>query len=208
MKASRIRKLSWRLLVVYSVIVLLIAFADRTDHQKYLRWWFWTGVAVVAVGAWVRIWAAGHLVKNKVLTVTGPYAYVKNPLYIGTFFCMVGFAVMARGTPGTPWWQQYMNWILLGVGVLVFVVYYAPFKQKREGDRLRDIFGEAWDHYHHAVPGYFPKLTRYERATDRPWSWAAVCENSEQWVPLAIVAGIAILLFSHEIIPRLERLLP
>jgi hypothetical protein len=36
------------------------------------------------VSCWLRIWASGHLVKNKVLTVTGPYAYVKNPLYIGT----------------------------------------------------------------------------------------------------------------------------
>ncbi len=206
MKASRLKKLSWRLLVVYTVIVLLIGFADSTDARKYLRWWFWTGIGLNLVGAWVRIWAAGHLVKNKVLTFTGPYAYVKNPLYIGTFLCMVGFAFMARGNPAAPWWAAHMNWILLGLGVAVFVVYYAPFKQKREGDRLRDIFGEAWDHYDKAVPGYFPKLTRYERAGDRPWSWAAVCENSEQWVPLAIAAGVAVLLYSHEILPRVEKL--
>ena len=199
MKLSRLRKVTWRLVFVYSLIVALVVFAEH-DERKYLRPWFWGGFALVVLGEWVRMWAAGHLVKNKVLTVTGPYAYVKNPLYIGTFFCMVGFAIMAKGQPGAVWWQAYMNWILLGVGVLGFVVYYVPYKKKREGSRLHDIFGEAWDHYDRAVPDYFPKLTRYERATNAPWSWAATCENSEQWTPLAITAGTLAILFNKQLI--------
>jgi len=196
MKLSRLRKITWRLVLVYSLIVALVVFAD-SDGRKYGRWWFWAGFALVALGEWVRMWAAGHLVKNKVLTFTGPYAYVKNPLYIGTFLCMVGFAIMARGDSGAVWWQAHMNWILLGVSILGFVAYYVPYKKKREGDRLRDIFGEAWDHYDRAVPDYFPKLTRYERASSAPWSWKAACENSEQWTPLAIAAGTLALLFNR-----------
>jgi protein-S-isoprenylcysteine O-methyltransferase Ste14 len=199
MTLSRLRKVTWRLVFVYSLIVALVVFAEH-DEKKYLRTWFWAGFALVVLGEWVRMWAAGHLVKNKVLTVTGPYAYVKNPLYIGTFFCMVGFAIMAKGHPGAVWWQAYMNWILLGIGVLGFVVYYVPYKKKREGSRLHDIFGEAWDHYDRAVPDYFPKLTRYERASNAPWSWAATCENSEQWTPLAIAAGTLAILFNKQLI--------
>jgi protein-S-isoprenylcysteine O-methyltransferase Ste14 len=200
MKLSRIKKLTWKLILVYAAVLLLIVTADPS-REKHLAWWFWTGFAIVAVGQWVRFWAAGHLVKNKVLTVTGPYAYVKNPLYIGTFFGMVGFAIMAKGDPLSPYWYfQYFNWIWLGLGVLVFVAYYVPYKKKREGDRLRDIFGEDWDHYDRAVPDYFPKLSRYERAQNRPWSWAATCENSEQWTPLAIVAGALAILFNQTIL--------
>ena len=199
MKLSRLRKITWRLILVYSLIVALVVFAIH-DESKYLRAWFWAGFAVVVFGEWVRMWAAGHLVKNKVLTVTGPYAYVKNPLYIGTFLCMVGFAVMAKGDPTAVWWQAHMNWILLGVAVLGFVAYYVPYKKKREGSRLHDIFGEDWDHYDRAVPDYFPRLTRYERASSAPWSWAATCENSEQWTPLAIAAGTLALLFNKPLI--------
>src|SRR5262245_52225632 len=122
MKLSRLRKITWRLVFVYSLIVALVVFAVQ-DERKYLRAWFWAGFAVVAVGEWVRMWAAGHLVKNKVLTVTGPYAYVKNPLYIGTFLCMIGFAVMGKGDATAPLWQAHMNWNLLIVGVLAFVFY-------------------------------------------------------------------------------------
>src|SRR5688500_18041734 len=135
MKLSRLRKITWRLILVYSLIIVLVVFAEN-DLKKYTRGWFWAGFALVVFGEWVRMWAAGHLVKNKVLTVTGPYAYVKNPLYIGTFLCMAGFAIMAKGNPAQSGWLGYMNWILLGVGVLGFVVYYVPYKKKREGDRL------------------------------------------------------------------------
>jgi protein-S-isoprenylcysteine O-methyltransferase Ste14 len=199
MKLSRLRKITWRLVFVYALIVVLVVCA-RQDALKYARPWFWGGFALVAVGEWVRMWAAGHLVKNKVLTVTGPYAHVKNPLYIGTFLCMVGFSIMALGDPSAVWWQANMNWILLGVAILGFVAYYVPYKKKREGDRLRDIFGEAWDHYDRAVPDYFPKLTRYERASNAPWSWKAARENSEHWTPLAIAAGTLALLFNKALI--------
>lgn len=200
MKLSRIKKLTWKLLLVYAAVIVLIVTADP-NPRKYLTWWFWTGLGIVAIGQWVRFWAAGHLVKNKVLTVTGPYAYVKNPLYIGTFLGMVGFALVAKGDPASPYWYfRYFNWLWLAAGTLVFVAYYVPYKKKREGSRLHDIFGADWDHYDQAVPDYFPKLTRYERAQDRPWSWAATCENSEQWTPLAILAGALAIVFNQAIL--------
>ncbi len=207
MKASRLRKLSWKLLSVYSLIIVMIAFADPSP-DKWRRWNFATGLAFLALGQWIRLWAAGHLVKNKVLTVTGPYAYVKNPLYIGTFLGMVGFAFAAMGDPTAPqWYLRHFNWLALGAGVLVFVGYYIPYKKKREGDRLREIFGEAWDRYDRAVPDYFPKLTRYEGAEKRPWSWAAACENSEQWTPLAIAAGLAALVWNGRLIGWVQDLI-
>lgn len=207
MKASRWRKFTWRLILVYLLAIVLIVFADRR-LDKVRAGTFWAGLALVAAGEWLRLWAAGHLNKNKVLTVTGPYAYVKNPLYIGTFLCIIGFAAMARGDSRQLWWVAHMNWILLGAAILAFVAYYAPYKKKREGDRLRERFGEAWDHYDRAVPDYIPRLTRYERAEAARWSWAAVRENSEHWTPLAIAAGTLALVFNGPIVEFVRRVVP
>jgi len=206
MKLSRLRKITFKLLFVYALVIVVIFFADpRPD--KWKTWNFWAGIGFLLASLWIRTWAAGHLVKNKVLTVTGPYAYVKNPLYIGTFLGMIGFAFLTFGPRSAPWYLQHLNWIVLGLGILVFVAYYIPYKKKREGDRLHDLFGESWDHYDKAVPDYFPKLARYERAQDRPWSWAATCENSEQWTPFAMAFGIAAVVWNGWIILHVQKLL-
>jgi protein-S-isoprenylcysteine O-methyltransferase Ste14 len=210
MKLSRIKKLSWKLFLVYALLIVLIYFADRRV-DKWSTWNFWVGIALVGASGWLRIWASGHLVKNKVLTVTGPYAYVKNPLYIGTFLGMIGTAFLAMGDPDptrAPWYFRNMNWLILGFGILAFVFYYIPYKKKREGNRLHDIFGESWDHYDRAVPDYFPKLSRYERAQDRPWSWRATCDNSEQWAPFAMAVGVAAILWNGWIINLVQGLIP
>ncbi len=206
MKLSRLRKISWKLIAVYSAVVVLVFFADPSP-DKWKRWNFWAGVALALASISVRFWAAGHLVKNKVLTVTGPYAYVKNPLYIGTFLGMVGFAFITMGPPGDPWYLQHLNWILFALAILAFAFYYVPYKKRREGDRLHELFGEAWDHYDRTVPDYFPRLTRYERAQDRPWSWAATCGNSEQWTPFTVAAGLAAVVWNGWIVEQVSRLM-
>jgi len=53
-----------------------------------------------AIGLWVRARAAGHLHKQEILTVTGPYAFTRNPLYLGSFILMIGAAIAA--IPGGP----------------------------------------------------------------------------------------------------------
>src|SRR5262245_34131213 len=139
MKASRLRKLTWKLLFSYSLVIVMIALADPSP-EKWKRWNFIAGAAFLLASLWVRTWAAGHLVKNKVLTITGPYAYVKNPLYIGTFLGMIGFALAAMGDPAQVWYVRYFNWMALGFGILVFILYYIPYKKKREGDHLHEVF--------------------------------------------------------------------
>jgi protein-S-isoprenylcysteine O-methyltransferase Ste14 len=139
------------------------------------------GMILIFLGEGVRIWAAGHLQKNEILTVTGPYAYVKNPLYIGSIFITAGFCILAD------------NIYLLAAAFLMFCFHYIPYKKKVEGDRLRKIFGNQFEYYDEKVPDYLPRWTPYsgEKAS---WQFAYFIENSEEGILLIVLAGIVLIL--------------
>src|SRR4029077_18898092 len=72
------------------------------------------GIPVSIAGLTLRAWAAGHLAKNQQLATGGPYAYTRNPLYLGTLLVAAGLAI------GSASW---------GLGVLfagVFLLVYLP----------------------------------------------------------------------------------
>src|SRR5712692_10403364 len=70
------------------------------------------GAALIVPGLVVRALASGHVQKNEQLTTGGPYAYTRNPLYLGSLILSVGFALAARS-----WW------IVAGIVLLFFVIY-------------------------------------------------------------------------------------
>jgi len=180
--ASHIRfwtKLSLRLIVLWIVVGTLLVLS-RPEPA-----WLAAGAGPIVLGELLRLWAAGHLEKNKKLTVTGPYAHVKNPLYLGSFLIMIGFCVMGTARYG-------LHWILLAIGAAVFVISYAPRKMRIEYGRLRERYGDAFETYDKAVPNYLPRLTPYRGGTDH-WRLALVVENSELWVALVLLLGMAFL---------------
>jgi len=136
------------------------------------------GIPLIVLGEAIRIWAAGHLQKNEVLTVTGPYAYVKNPLYIGTILIATGFCILGD------------NIYLLAAATLAFCFHYIPYKKKVEGDRLRRIFGNQYEDYDRKVPEYVPRFTPYSDAKAR-WRFRVFWENSEAGIILINLLGIA-----------------
>jgi protein-S-isoprenylcysteine O-methyltransferase Ste14 len=104
------------------------------------------GLIVVVPGLLVRALASGHVRKNESLATSGPYAYTRNPLYLGSMLIGVGFAVAARS-----WW--------VGVAlVLMFFAIYLPVIRDEEVF-LRQKFPE-FDEYARQVPKMFPRFTR------------------------------------------------
>lgn len=144
--------------------------------------WLVPGASLALSGVWLRLWAAGHLRKNWQITSSGPYAYVKNPLYIGTLLICTGFGAMAMNT-----------WII-AAGLAWFVLLYAPYKKKRESEKLSARFGDAWKSYDRSVPDYVPRLTPYPDRRRDNWSWKTVRENSEHETAAAVLLGIIALL--------------
>jgi protein-S-isoprenylcysteine O-methyltransferase Ste14 len=169
------QKVTMKTVPVYALAIALVWLARPVPR------WFAVGAVIVALGEAIRVWAAGHLYKNERVVTSGPYAYVKNPLYLGTLLIMVGLCVAAS------------NYWLLAIALAVFVAYYAPFKQRRESDRLRERFGDAWVRYDRAVPAYVPRLTPYDSRENKPWQWAAFIRNDEHGTVLAVLLGIGLL---------------
>jgi protein-S-isoprenylcysteine O-methyltransferase Ste14 len=130
----------WRVRLGYplAVVVLLLA---RPTPKSIL-----TGAIVGTIGLLVRASAAGHLHKQQVLTVTGPYAYTRNPLYLGSFILMIGAAVVANSWPSAL--------ILLSY----FALFYS-FVMRREERELYQHHGDAFQQYARTVPLFLPRLT-------------------------------------------------
>ena len=57
----------------------------------------WIGGFIALIGATIRLWAAGHIDKGKVLAQGGPYAFTRNPLYLGSFFMALGILLGGQG---------------------------------------------------------------------------------------------------------------
>jgi protein-S-isoprenylcysteine O-methyltransferase Ste14 len=112
------------------------------------------GLIVVAPGLLVRALASGHVRKNEVLATSGPYAYTRNPLYLGSLLIGVGFVVAARS-----WW--------VGAAlVLMFFAIYLPVIRDEEAF-LRQKFPE-FEEYARQVPRMLPRLTAGSNESETP----------------------------------------
>jgi len=107
------------------------------------------GSALVVPGLMFRAVASGHVQKNQQLATTGPYAYTRNPLYLGSLVLALGFALSARS-----WW------IAAGV-VVIFLVIYVPVIRGEEAF-LREHFPEFAE-YALAVPRLLPRCRSYPK---------------------------------------------
>lgn len=137
------------------------------------------GGFVVLPGILLRALASGHVKKNEELTTSGPYAYTRNPLYLGSLLLAGGFSIAARS-----WW-------IVALALLMFGVIYIPVITGEERF-LRSAFPEFEDYTRH-VPRLFPRLTAYNRqpgafSSDLYW------KHREYQAVLGSLAVLAILI--------------
>jgi protein-S-isoprenylcysteine O-methyltransferase Ste14 len=142
----------------------------------------WTSIAVgtfvAAPGILLRALASGHVKKNEELTTSGPYAYTRNPLYLGSLIMAVGFAIAARS-----WW----------IGVLLaiyFLTVYLPVIRAEEG-YLRKTF-PGFEEYIRHVPRLLPKLSGFGNGTGA-FSWDLYRKHREYNAVLGTAAVMAAL---------------
>jgi protein-S-isoprenylcysteine O-methyltransferase Ste14 len=181
----RLKNFRPRFLPYYAVGILVLSLSHPTLAS------FLVGTVVVLMGAALRGWGAGHLVKNRSLTVSGPYARMRHPLYLGTLLVATGFALIVGGR-GT----------LLAVCVLLawFFFHYFPRKERLESARLERLYGEVYTEYQERVPALRPSLVAWRPSVtasqwldvDRRWSGSRYSENNELGAVLGVLMCLVV----------------
>ena len=133
----------WRVPLGFVIAPIFVLLA------KPKPWTLAVGAAIGLAGLALRAWASGHLRKNDALATTGPYAYTRNPLYVGSFLIGVGFTVAAGR------WELALLFAALFLGIYVPVM-------RVESETLEQLFGHKYRRYAQAVPLFVPRLTGYE----------------------------------------------
>ena len=139
------------------------------------------GLPVSLLGLALRAWAAGCLAKNRQLATGGPYAYTRNPLYIGTLLVAAGLSIAAR-SPG-----------LAILFVLVFVFVYLPVIRLEE-QHLREIF-PGYAAYAAQVPALWPRVRPTLQNNSDPFSFSLYLNNQEYQAGAGFAAGMLFLLW-------------
>jgi protein-S-isoprenylcysteine O-methyltransferase Ste14 len=137
------------------------------------------GFPVSIFGLALRAWAAGHLEKNTTLADGGPYAYIRNPLYIGTLLTALGLVIASR------------RWELGLLFAAVFLLIYLPVVELEE-QHLRKLFPE-YDGYARRVRKLIPRFPG--AASSRVFQAKVYMKNQEYQALLGFLAGAAVLMW-------------
>jgi protein-S-isoprenylcysteine O-methyltransferase Ste14 len=138
--------------------------ARPTSHSILL------GGAVALPGEFVRVWASGHLTRWREVTRSGPYRFVKHPLYVGSSIMAAGFAVAAASWPVTALVLVYMATTLFAA-------------VRFEARELTQQFGREYDAYRAGQAA----------AVERPFSLARVIANREYRAAAGLAIGLLLL---------------
>ena len=126
--------------------------------------WLLAGFAVSMFGELIQLWSFASLDKNSDLAIRGPYALVRNPMYLGRYFILLGFLILLGA-----WW----------VLVVYSVVYwfYMDTRVEREEAHLRPIFGPRYDEYCAKVRRFVPGAPLPGQPVAY-WSWTLFRQNN------------------------------
>lgn len=175
----------WRVRLGYPLAIAVVYLARPTPQSILF------GALVGIFGLCVRAYAAGYLHKKEVLTVTGPYAYTRNPLYLGSAILALGAGIAAR------------SWISALLLIGYFALFYSIVMQ-REASELSTRHGASFEGYALAVPLFIPRLTAAKLPGDSAgaFSFAQYKRNHEWQAAVGFLFLILILLLRWRLSPH------
>ena len=163
----------WRVRVGYLAGVAAFWFA-RPQME-----WLFSGAGVAILGLIVRGYAAGHLRKHQQLATSGPYAYTRNPLYLGSVLLAVGFCLASH------------SWVSTAILAAYLAVFYPAVIEREEGE-LKALYGAAFAEYAARVPAFWPRMFPGTHSIER-FSWTLYRQNREYEATAGLVVALAIL---------------
>lgn len=163
---------------VFAAAYLWLAHPDRTMLI--------VGAMIALAGLGIRALASGHVRKNEQLTTTGPYAYTRNPLYLGSLVMALGFVIAAR------------SWIIAFIALVLFFFIYVPVIRGEE-QFLRAQFAE-FDEYERNVPRLLPRFTS-RQSSPGSFSWHLYWKHHEYNAAIGVASMFAALIVKVRFFP-------
>jgi len=167
------RSFKLRFALLYPFGVLVIIYANSSDISiKY-------GLGIIILGLLLRSWANGYAIKSEKLTTSGPYAFVRHPLYLGTMLLFCGFVVMLN---------------IYYIGAVFFVGMLAVYLRtiRKEEQLLESNFKQAFLDYKKSVPAIFPSFRPYPKGEKWPFSFKRLIKSQEYklfiWMIVLVIA--------------------
>lgn len=173
----------WRTSMPLPIIAALLLLPAAPVSPAFV----WLGAGLVAAGELLRLWAVRHIgvisrtrsARLGPLVAAGPFARVRNPLYLGNITLWVGFALSAR-----------VLWLVPVVLVFLSFVYHAIVRW--EETLLEAHRGDEYRDYLRRIPRWLPGLTTFSGTRTTLFSWRDTL-FSERGTLIAIVVGFALL---------------
>ncbi|MEW6720428.1 MAG: isoprenylcysteine carboxylmethyltransferase family protein [Thermodesulfobacteriota bacterium] len=141
--------------------------------------WFVPALCVSLAGELVQLWCFGTLHKKAELAADGPYAVVRNPMYLGRFFLILGVLMLL----GAPW--------ILPVFTVIYYFYMAN-RVRREEATLREVFGKEYEAYCAEVPRFLPTVRPFRGNPVLTFRSDLFLRNHGHWNLLSVAVFYAI----------------
>lgn len=147
------RRTKLRSYLVASGVVIGVLGLNRIDTASVA-----VGLVFMAFAAVVHVWAKGHLDKNKTLTRSGPYRWVRDPFHLSNFFMDLGLCLVVS------------HWTFTAVIMTLWVLAYS-YRLNEEHEMLVELFGDEYLQYRERIPRVIPWRKPLDKETyDKPWS--------------------------------------
>lgn len=161
----------WRVRVGYPVALVYLALARPT------LWSLGIGGFIGAIGLVIRAWAAGHLRKHQALATGGPYAFTRNPLYLGSVILAAGFIVAGKS-------------IWAAIVVAGYLGLFYPAVMRREEAELQRHYGDDFSNYAARVPLFWPSVRLPEAKPRERFSGRLYRRNREYQAAIGFLVGL------------------
>lgn len=154
----------WRVPLGFVTSAVTLVFASPTWRSLGL------GLAVAIVGEGIRVWAAGHLEKSREVTRSGPYRFMRHPLYVGSSVMAVGVVIAAHS-------------VAVAVVAAIYMLSTIMAAVRTEEAFLRRTFGDTYDRYRSSTAEPMMRRFSLERAL----------RNREYRAVIGLIVGFALL---------------
>ncbi|HEA25516.1 MAG TPA: isoprenylcysteine carboxylmethyltransferase family protein [Ectothiorhodospiraceae bacterium] len=166
-------------LTLWPLIIYLFAYERVSilsiDHTQYQL-----GLLALVVGVLTRSISAGTLHKNQQLNMEGIYAIVRNPLYVGSFFILLGINLIIHHP------------LVWAASIIIFSLTYIPTILGEE-NTLKKIFPDQWGQFEATVPRFIPNILRIFELRKTSWNFKQWHKNHEHYTVITAILVVVIL---------------